>query len=159
MPNRFPSLRSDRSASIILKKSDRNTLDPAVGTQLVFSLRTENRELRTDFNRRGTRIAIIRTRHHLKQNLQVSHRASHGPDDSNQSKRPARLRIVSSRRNASRSRLQSANPTKMCRDANRPPAIAPHAARRKPSRNRRRLSATRPASRSRHVPGIVGASI
>ncbi len=70
-----------------------------------------------------------------------------------------RFRKMSGRRNASRSRLQSANPAKVRRHANRTAAIAPHTARGKPRRNRRRLSPARSARRPRKVPGIVCSSI
>ena len=89
----------------------------------------------------------------------VLHRARHRPDHSNQCKRPARLRIMSGRRNASRSRLQSANSAKVRRHADRSAAIAAHTARRKPRRNRRRLAAARSARSPRQVPGIVGSPI
>ena len=62
-------------------------------------------------------------------------------------------------RNPPRRRLQPADSAKMRGHANRSPAIAPHSARRKPGRNRRRLAAARSARRPRQIPRIVRAPI
>ncbi len=64
------------------------------------------------------------------------------------------LRHVPRRRNPPRRRLQPRNPTKMRRQPNRPPAIAPHAPRAQPPRDRRRLPARRSTRRTLQRPRV-----
>src|ERR1019366_6025059 len=79
-------------------------------------------------NRSGARIAVVETSHRFKQHLQVFDGARHRPDHSDQGKGPASFRKVSGRRNASRSRLQSADAAEVRRYADGAAAVAAHAA-------------------------------
>src|SRR5208337_4586122 len=82
----------------------------------------------THLDRRGARIAVVRTRHHFKQGPHVFYGARHRPDYSDQGKGAGRFRKVAGRRNASGSGLQSADAAEVRRDADRTAAVAAHAA-------------------------------
>src|SRR5271156_5614694 len=140
--HRRPGFFRDRSAPIVFKEPDVEAPD-----QLFVNL--------THRDWRGTRIArrmiairmftVTPARHHLKKRLQVFDRARHRPNHSDQGKRPTTFRKVSGRRNAPRSRLQSANAAEVRRFADRAPAVAAHAASRKSRGDGGSFSATRSA--------------
>ncbi len=112
-----------------------------------------------DGNWSGRRIAIIRTLHDFKQDFQISNRTRHGAHYTDQGERTDGDREMSSGRNSSGRRFQSADAAEVSRDADGTSAIASDATCRKSSRNGSRFSATGASSRAREIPWIVGTAI
>src|SRR5262249_50240042 len=105
------------------------------------------------------RITDVRALHHFEKNLQVRNRARHRTNDTRQSKWPGGLRVMTGRRNASRSWLQPANAAEMCGHADRSTTVAADATCGTPGRDRRSFSPAGSAGCPRQVPSIVRATV